>query len=288
MSALFLSLSHRIRKVCPGQIRPDLMVGLFCLILWPQYAPAADKAEALTIDLHGGTMMEFVWIKPGSFLMGSPESEPHRGEWEDPPHKISISKGFYLGKFEITQAQWMGIMGTAPWTGKKYVEANPEHPAVYISWTAIEEFLRRVNQAAGEDLYRLPTEAEWEYACRAGTTTRRFFGNDEFQLGEYAWYKENTVKAGLPYAQPVGGKRPNPWGLYDIYGNVWEWVQDWYGDTYGGIAVTDPQGAVRGEKRVMRGGGFVNEMRNLRSAKRFSSDPSLRYSAIGARLVRVK
>ena len=111
----------------------------------------------ITVDLHGGTMMDFVWIKPGSFLMGSTSSEPNRGEWEDPQHEVTISKGFYLGKFEITQAQWIAVMGTAPWTGKKHVEKKPNHPAVYISWTAMEEFLRRLNEVAAESLYRLPT-----------------------------------------------------------------------------------------------------------------------------------
>jgi formylglycine-generating enzyme required for sulfatase activity len=242
----------------------------------------------ITVDLHGGTMMDFVWIKPGSFLMGSTSSELNRGEWEDPQHEVTISKGFYLGKFEITQAQWIAVMGTAPWTGKKHVEKKPNHPAVYISWTAMEEFLRRLNEVAAESLYRLPTEAEWEYACRAGSTTRRSYGDDDSPLGDYAWYVGNTHKAGLPFAQPVGTKLPNPWGLYDMYGNVWEWVQDWYGDTYASLIVIDPTGVATGSARVMRGGGFVNRARNMRSAKRFSYDPSFRYSALGARLVRTK
>jgi formylglycine-generating enzyme required for sulfatase activity len=264
------------------------LVGFICVALWAEPALAADEGGSITVALHGGTMMEFIWIKPGSFLMGSSASEPDHGAWEGPQHEVTISKGFYLGKFEMTQAQWVAIMGTAPWTKKKYVRANPNHPAVYISWTAIEEFLRRLNSAAGEDLYRLPTEAEWEYACRAGTNTRRFFGDDDGLLGEYAWYVKNTKNAGAPYAQPVGTKQPNPWGLYDIYGNVWEWVQDWYGDSYATGVMVDPTGVTSSSVRVMRGGGFVNLARNVRSAKRFSHDPSLRYCAFGARLVRIK
>ena len=256
--------------------------------LHPGETRAGEPGESISVDLHGGTMMEFVWIPPGSFLMGSPVSDPERGKDEDPAHEVVISRGFYLGKYEITQSQWVAIMGTAPWTGKKHVERHPGHPACYISWTAVQEFLHRVNDAAGEELYRLPTEAEWEYACRAGTSGRRFFGEDENLLPDYAWFIENGPKAGLGYAQPVGEKLPNPWGLHDIYGNVWEWVQDRYSPYNPVASQVDPAGPPSGTARVMRGGGFVNKSRNVRSAKRFSHDPSLRFSAIGARLVRTK
>ena len=249
---------------------------------------AAQPAETITVDLHGGTTMEFVWIPHGTFSMGSQVSDHEPGEDEDPAHEVVISRGFYMGKYEITQSQWVAIMGTAPWTGKKHVEPHQDHPAAYISWTAVQEFLHRVNDDAGEQLYRLPTEAEWEYACRAGTAARRFFGGDETRLGDYAWFIENGPKAGLRYAQQVGEKLPNPWGLHDIYGNVWEWVQDWYSPYYPEGRQVDPAGPPSGTARVMRGGGFVNHARNVRSAKRFSYDPSLRFSAIGARVVRTR
>ena len=259
------------------------------LTCWTASVLAADgKSDPIAVDLHNGTMMEFIWIKPGRFTMGSPDSQPHRGVWEGPPHEVIISKGFYLGKFEVTQAQWIAIMGTAPWTKKKNVRAQPDHPAVYISWTAIEEFLRRLNESTGEPLYRLPTEAEWEYACRAETTTPFSFGDKTSHLDEYAWYAKNTKDAGASYAQPVGTKQPNPWGLYDMYGNVWEWVQDWYGNSYANGVLVDPTGSISGSARVMRGGGFVNLARNIRSAKRFSYGPSLRYCALGMRLVKTK
>ena len=288
MPTVFDKVPHPATKGPISLVRLVLLVGCITVAAGVISPLPADEVQAVSVDLHGGTMMDFIWVKPGSFLMGSPDSEPERGVWEGPQHKVTISKGFYLGKYEITQAQWVAIMGTAPWTGKKYVQANPKHPAAYISWTAIEEFLRRLNEAAGETLYRLPTEAEWEYACRAGTTTRRFYGDDQLQLRDYAWYVDNTQKVGATYAQPVGSKWPNPWGFHDIYGNVWEWVQDWYGDTYASGILTDPQGAFSGKGRVMRGGGFVNKARNVRSAKRFASDPSLRYCALGARLVKTK
>ena len=253
-----------------------LLLGVACV--------KAVRSESAIAVLRDGVTMEFVWIEPGTFLMGSPASMPEQGSGEGPQHEVSISKGFYLGKFEITQAQWVAVMGTAPWTKRKYVQAKPNHPAVYISWIDMQEFLRRLNEAAGRELYRLPTEAEWEYACRAGTATSRSFGDSEIELGDYAWYMGNTGPAGGKFAQPVGAKQPNPWGLYDMHGNVWEWVQDWYSNTYPSLSQVDPTGATSGSSRGLRGGGFVNYARNVRSAKRFSYEPSLRYCAIGARL----
>lgn len=250
-------------------------------------APAAG-GRSLAVDLHGGAMMEFVWIEPGTFAMGSPLYDPERRADEGPVRQVAISKGFYLGRYEVTQAQWLAVMGTAPWTGKRFVVQGADRPAVYISWTDLEEFLRRLNEAAGATLYRLPTEAEWEYACRAGTTTRWFFGDDVGPLGDYAWFIENGPAAGLSAAQPVGGKRPSPWGLYDIYGNAWEWVHDWYQPAYPSLDQVDPAGPSSGAARAMRGGGFINPALEVRSAKRFGYDPTLRFNALGARLVRTR
>ena len=133
----------------------------------------------LTVDLPGGATMKFVRIEPGTFMMGS-------NEWPQ-QHQVTISKGFYLGKYEITQAQWQDVMGTTPWDGQRNVQNSPNHPAVYISWNDVQAFVHQLNQVAGDSLYRLPTEAEWEYACRAGTTTRWSFGDDESLVEDYAW-----------------------------------------------------------------------------------------------------
>lgn len=232
-----------------------------------------------------GAEMEFVWIEPGTFTMGSPASEVGRDSDEGPQHQVTIRQGFWLGKCEVTQGQWQGVMGTTPWSGQSYVRANAQHPAVYISWDDAQQLIARLNAAAGSAVYRLPTEAEWEYACRAGSTTRWSFGDDEGQLGQYAWYCDNAWNAALQYAQPVGTKLPNPWGLYDMHGNVWEWCQDWYG-SYGSGPVVEPAGPASGSNRVIRSGGFNFSARYMRSAYRNNSTPGGRLYNVGVRLLR--
>ena len=238
-----------------------------------------------TVALPGGATMEMVWIEPGTFTMGSPSSEPGRESDEGPQHEVTISKGFYLGKYEVTQGQWEAAMGTRPWAGKDYVMENPDHPAVWVSWNDAQEFTGKLNQVAGSDLYRLSTEAEWEYACRAGTATRWSFGDDESLLRDYAWYAENAWKAGENYAHRVGTKLPNPWGLYDMHGNVWELVQDWYGP-YTSANQVDPTGPEFGSEIVFRGCNFHYDASRARSAYRSSRPPSNRDHAFGFRLLR--
>ena len=244
----------------------------------------------ITVELPGGATMEFVWIEPGTFTMGSPDSELGRDPDEGPQHEVTISQGFYLGKYEITQGQWEVVMtGDTPWAGKEYVKENPNHPAVYISWEDMQAFISKLNQAAGSSVYRLPTEAEWEYACRAGTETRWSFGDDETLLGNYAWYNDNTWNVGEKYAHEVGTTLPNPWGLYDMHGNVYEWCQDWWYRVYTTEAQKDPTGPSSGSHRTVRSGGFYSVFTadRTRSANR---DASLdeRFFYLGARLVMIK
>ena len=257
-----------------------LIAGL--LMMW---VGAGFANLEITVNLPGGATMDFVWIEPGTFLMGSSGTG---GESDErPQHEVTISRGFFLGKYEITQAQWEAVMGTTPWSGSSYVQSDPNHPASYISWEAdwlffwrngVQEFIQRLNEAAGDSLYRLPTEAEWEYACRAGTTTRWSFGDDESQLRNYAWYKGSVGN--------VGGKLPNPWGLYDMHGNVSEWVQDWLGG-YSSYSQVDPTGPATGSHgRVMRGGTYNDIAHWVRSAARLGYGPSFRRSDFGARLLR--
>ena len=238
--------------------------------------------------------MEMVWIEAGTFLMGSPEGEQGREENEGPQHEVRISRGFYLGKHEVTQAQWAAVMGTQPWAGKIYVREHAEHPAVSISWNDAQAFMDTLNVAAEAALYRLPTEAEWEYACRAGTASRWSFGDDESLLGEYAWHYDNVWDAGERYVHAVGTRLPNPWGLFDMHGNVWEWVQDWHttivgiraSGTYPHSRQVDPTGPGSGSHRVKRGGSFYDFARYQRAAFRDGYSPRGQYINVGMRLLR--
>ena len=227
--------------------------------------------------------MVLVPIPAGEFLMGSPETEQGRREREV-QHQVTLTKPFLLGVHEVTQGQWQAVMGTTPWKGKEYVKEGDDYPATYVSWNDAVEFCRNLSEKEGVE-YRLPTEAEWEYACRAGTTTAYSFGDDASELGEYAWYRENAWDAGQKYAHTVGQKKPNPWGLYDMHGNVFEWCQDWYGD-YPSGSVTDPTGPASGDLRVLRGGSFSYRTSLVRSAYRDHSQPGDRNVIIGFRPAR--
>ena len=260
----------------------------------PSVTTSRKAGETITVNLPGGARMEMVWIPPGTFVMGSPQKEINQLNAqhltmvysdEGPQHRVTISEGFYLGKYELTQGQWESVMGTRPWSGEKYVQESSDHPAVYISWNDVQEFIGKLNRAEGSEVYRLPTEAEWEYACRAGTATRLSFGDDESQLGEYAWYAGNTWGVGEKYAHGVGSKLPNPWGLYDMHGNVYEWCEDWYG-SYSSSSQTDPTGLSTGASRVSRGSAFSSIARSVRSASRGIDSPGLRIYNLGARLLR--
>ena len=259
---------------------------ILIIVLMLMWVSAGYTNEEITVELPGGATMEFVWIEPGTFTMGTTEEQEQllrsKGLWEawfkneQPAHEVMISKGFYLGRYEITQVQWEAVMETHPWSGHKdLVQADPQHPAVFISWIEVQKFIHRLNTAAGDSLYRLPTEAEWEYACRAGTTTLWSFGDDESRLGDYAWTRNHAV----------GTKLPNPWGLYDMHGNVWEWVQDLYWCYMGGSKV-DPKGPATVSDRTLRGGYFLHFAQNARSANRHGSRPANPNLYIGARLLR--
>ena len=196
------------------------------------------------------TGMEFVWINGGCFQMGSPDNENGRYLNEGPVHKVCVD-GFWMGKDEVTQAQWQKIMGKNP----SYFKGDTR-PVERVSWEDAQAFLKNFRSlgdfgSLGDMTVRLPTETEWEYACRAGTQTAYSFGDDVGQLGDYAWYPANSNSQ----THPVGQKKPNAWGLYDMHGNVWEWCQDWYDETYYGQSPEkNPQGPGSGQYRLLRGG----------------------------------
>ena len=233
----------------------------------------------LELELEAGFPMEFVRIPAGSFVMGSPEDEEGRDS-DERQHEVRISQGFWMGKYEVTQGEWEWVMGGNP---SRFRECGSRCPVDTLSWDYdVQEFIRRLNEreSASGYVYRLPTEAEWEYAARAGTTGAR-----HGELDEVAWYGENS---GLT-THPVGQKGANAWGLHDMLGNVWEWTADWYGE-YPSGAVTDPQGPDTGSYRVIRGGGWGRRARNVRSASRSYRLPGHRYddAGLGFRLVRTE
>jgi formylglycine-generating enzyme required for sulfatase activity len=246
-----------------------------------------DVPKPKTGNTISNTMgMMFNKIPAGTFMMGSPETEKDRGD-DEPQHKVTISKAFYIQTTEVTQGQWKALMGTDPWKGKQYVKEGPNYAATYVSWADAVAYCEKLSEKEGKT-YRLPTEAEWEYACRAGTKTRWSFGNDENKLGDYAWYKENAFDIGEKYAHQVGLKKPNAFGLHDMHGNVLEWCHDYYGeDYYKQSPEKDPPGPARGSFRVFRGGAWVVITRGTRSARRYRDDAGNRYlDLFGFRLVR--
>jgi formylglycine-generating enzyme required for sulfatase activity len=236
-----------------------------------------------------------VFILPGTFRMGSPANEVDRFGHEGPQTAVTISRGFWMGKYEVTQGEYLAVMGNNPswFQPPNWPTADLNRPVEQVSWLDATNYCARLTErerAAGRigtnSVYRLPTEAEWEHACRAWTSDRRFsYGDDPgyANLTDYAWYGNNSAFQ----THPVGQKLPNPWGLYDMHGNVFEWCQGWYG-TYPGGSVTDPQGPATGSSRMSRGGRWSpwdDFPGYCRSAYRFYSRPGNRYNDIGFRVV---
>ncbi|OQW97702.1 MAG: hypothetical protein BWK74_05940 [Desulfobacteraceae bacterium A6] len=270
-------------------------------------AKAAGPEQKITNSIG----MAFVYIKPGTFMMGSPSGETGRFDNET-QHQVTLTKGFYMGETEVTVGQWRTFArdagykteaetggGAYVWTGKWEKKEgtywdNPgfaqsdNHPVTCVSWNDAQEFIRRLNQKEGGNNYRLPTEAEWEYAARAGSEAAFSGGGiaktdcaHDPVLNALGWYCGNADKKTHPVAQ----KNSNSWGLYDMHGNVWEWVQDWKGD-YPAGPVTDPAGPSAGSSRVVRGGSWDDFAGFCRSAFRFNGTPEVRVSYLGFRLSR--
>ena len=240
---------------------------------------APSQPQAFTVDLGKDVNLEMVYIPSGKFTMGSPPEEKG-GEDERPQIKDVNVSAFYMGKYEVTQAQWQAIMGSNP---AKFKD-NLQNPVETVFWDDAQEFCKKLSQKTGKD-FRLPSEAEWEYACRAGTTTAYSFGDNASLLGEYAWYGENSGST-----HPVGQKKPNPWGLYDMHGNVLEWCQDSY-EKYGGESdLTRKTGkAITKENdnrsRSLRGGSWNLNAWLCRSAYRLGTYARNQFFNLGFRVV---
>jgi formylglycine-generating enzyme required for sulfatase activity len=281
METFGFAQGHR-RKVASMRISPVVLL-LFAMLGCGSGTEPAKTPDAATVKKQmtpaqlalgdpvvNSVGMLLVPIPAGTFTMGVGGGA----------HKVTLTKPFELGVHEVTQQQYGKVMGSKP---SKFKE--PQNPVEMVSWDDAVEFCRRLSElpeekAAGH-VYRLPTEAEWEYACRAGTTTIYSFGDSESELGDYAWYDDNS--GNTPH--PVGGKKPNGWGLYDMHGNVYEWCQDWHEKSPSG-STTDPTGPSSGSYRVIRGGGWFGYSGYCYSANRYWNSHNLRINYQGFRVLR--
>ena len=236
--------------------------------------------------------MGFVRISAGTFVMGNtqldetafelPDGDVQAIHDETPPHTVRISHDFWLGATEVTQSQWLRLMNSRPGPAAGWRRADWQRlPVVSISWNEAQRFIKKLNAVEKTHTYRLPSEAEWEYAARAGNTDARPFPQDK--LNAYAWFLKNSQDE----PQPVASKLPNAWGLYDMLGNAWEWVADRYSENYYARSPgLDPQGPTRGTQRVRRGGSYHCETHLMRVNYRAADTPDTRYSVLGFRVMR--
>ncbi len=235
----------------------------------------AARRHGVPAAIENSVGMRMVLIPEGQFVMGSPAGESGRNEIET-PHDVRLTRAFYMCITEVTQEQYRAVTGLEPSYRKQ-----AGGPVEQVSVFDVQAFLDKLSKKEGRT-YRLPTEAQWEYACRAGTATQYSFGDDVTALGDYAWFKDNSDN----HSHPVAQKKPNAWGLYDMHGNVWEWVNGYY-VPYGQGAATDPIGrrseVGRGREVVMRGGAFAYPAVHTRSAMRYRDEPQDRHDIIGFR-----
>jgi len=281
-----------------GQVESAVdWLGLKALELRLEAAQGPVPGFDTTVNLPGGVELEMVWIEPGEFMMGSPSDEKGRSSFEGPQTRVRISRGYWLGRYPVTQGQWAALMDTVVEDQRNKVNRElsrelslrgegQNYPIYYVSWTEAMEFARKLTEQelkAGQLPegygYTLPSEAQWEYACRAGTTTRWSFGDDESRMGDHAWYSGNA--GGM--TRPVGQKRANPWGLHDMHGNVSEWTRSWFG-SYPGGSVKDYDGPTLGTDRVLRGGPWRDSAPSSGSASRSGYPPGFRYHTLGFRI----
>ncbi|WP_242030278.1 formylglycine-generating enzyme family protein, partial [Microcystis wesenbergii] len=256
------------RVVCvPNVTSTQLPIATVTSTPLPKVAPPAPsspppppaKLTPFTENLPNGLTLEMVGLPAGQFLMGSPDSDPDAESWEKPQHQVQVNS-FAIGKYPVTQAQYQAVMGTNP----SGFENNPQNPVEQVSWDDAQAFCQKLSQITGKT-YRLPTEAEWEYACRAGTTTRYYFGDDANQLGDYAWYSGNSQQT----THPVGQKRPNAFGLYDMHGNVWEWCEDNWHNSYQNAPSDGSAWLIKdNDYQIVRGGSWYGLPNLCRSAYR--------------------
>ena len=253
------------------------------VILKTNFGAIEDPQGAITLDCGDGVTLDLVRIAAGTFMMGSPTAEQDHDGDEEPVRQVTISLPFYMGVYEVTQRQYQALMGTNP---SSFTASGLDAPVEFVSWNDAKAFCDALSTRTGRAVM-LPTEAQWEYACRAGSTTRFYYGDDAngILLGNYAWYGywDGSGNSGGE-THLVGQKIPNAWGLYDMHGNVWEWCADWYG-SYASANAVDPLGPVSGTSRVVRGGCWGNNAPYCRSANRSKYTPDITNGIIGFRVV---
>ena len=264
----------------PDLLVPEVVLGFTALtnaalLSFALQAPDDTRYQASMHVQPAPLKMEMVWIPPGKFMMGSRANEAGRDSGEGPRHRVTISKGFWMGKYEVTQEQWQRVMDSNPSNFR-----GAQNPVEKVSWNDCQAFIEKLTMMAANRGFRLPTEAEWEYACRAESVTRFNTGDDDSVLDRAGWHGGNSGNT----THPVGQKAPNSWGLYDMHGNVWEWCQDWKGD-YSADSVTDPEGSSEGSDRVLRGGSWYGAPRYCRSAIRDGDGPTVASIHVGFRVV---
>jgi formylglycine-generating enzyme required for sulfatase activity len=290
-------------------IRALVLFGLAPALLLAGPLHQAPPGAALMAKTFTNSIgLELVRIDPGTFVMGSPANEPGRFPDEGPQRTVTITRPFYLGKYPVTRGQFRTFVeatryktecetdgqGGQGWDPDKKGESRgpqyhwqnagfqqtDEHPVVNVTYADCQAFLKWLSKKEART-YELPREAEWEYACRAGTTTYYYFGNDAKPLVEYAWFLGNSEHKSTDV---VGRRKPNAWGLYDMHGNVFQWCQDYYVQDYEGLATVDPRGAAKSECRALRGGAFDDQAERCRSAFRIGIEPSVRIYRYGFRV----
>jgi uncharacterized protein (TIGR02996 family) len=275
--AELLRLHRRLLATCCEPYQHPQRAGWQARVveLLSQVRPCLPQRSSV---LGKGVEMAFNFIPPGTFLMGRPEGEDGRGD-EVPQHLVTLSKGFFLGVYQVTQAQWQAVMGNKPSNFR-----GDNRPVEQVSWEDCQKFCRKLAERDGKR-YRLPTEAQWEYACRAGTTTDYCSGNGLDALRQVGWCSFDGDFRSAKETKPVGQFQPNAWGLYDMHGNGWEWCQDGR-RTYSSGAIEDPVGPQNKEEvRVLRGGPWLDFPIRCRSATRYRPAASNRNGSYGCRLV---
>lgn len=259
-----------------------LLFLLLWLVVWvgETSAQSVPATYDTLILINPETPVYLTFVPAGTFSMGSRAADPMHEPDEAPVREVTLTSDFYLGTYEVTQQQWQAVMGHNPAVFQTF-DNSPSHPVEYVTWSEAQEFITQLNEL-GMGTFRLPTEAEWEYACRAGTTTAYYWGDKMATNGssKYAWANSRS----FAQTHPVGTKQPNAWGLYDMSGNVWEWCQDWY-VPYKRKPQTDPKGPATGTMKVFRGGSWYDFREAQRSANRHKHTPNEPYAAIGFRLV---